>query len=180
MYSNELSRYSGQRGTMPLSEAMTQLFREAFTSPFGGHFTGGGPGNGVNLYEQDQKYFMQVPIPGARLDKFNITARENVITLHGAIELPTPEGAHTLFQGAGGGEFHEQIALPSDIDAEHVSAEYQDGVLTLTLPKARHAMERTISVTPGQSSLGQVRVGTGTGQRTSSGSDKQPAGAGQR
>ena len=98
---------------------------------------------------------MQVPLPGAKPDQLNITARENVVTLQGTIELPAPEGARVLYQGIGGGQFREQVVLPADVDAENANAQYQDGILTLTLPKAQHAQERTIRISQGQTGMGQ-------------------------
>jgi HSP20 family protein len=154
MATRDLTRSTGPRGVMPLSEAMNQLVRDAFTSPFGG-----GPGltasQGVNLYEQDNRFILQVPLPGAKPDQLNITARENVVTLQGTIEPPAPEGARALYQGLGGGPFREQVVLPADVDAENASAQYQDGILTLMLSKARHAQERTIRISQGQTGMGQ-------------------------
>lgn len=165
MSSRDMTRYSGQRGAMPLSEAMGQLFRDAFTSPFwdGGYRT---VGHAVNLYEKDNSYILQVPLPGIKQDQLNVTARENVVTLQGTLEFPVPDGARALYQGSGGGQFWEQIALPSDIDAENASAQYQEGILTLTLPKAQHARERAIPIGAG---AGQSRLGTDAGQRQAQG-----------
>lgn len=44
------------------------------------------------------------------------------------------------------GDFHQQVQLPGDVDAERATADYRDGVLALTLPKAAHAKARTIKV----------------------------------
>ena len=155
MATRDLTRSSGQRGAMPLSEAMNQLFRDAFTGPFGGAAPGLTVSQGVNLYEQDNRFILQVPLPGAKPDQLNITARENVVTLQGTIEPPAPEGARALYQGIGGGQFREQVVLPADVDAENANAQYQDGILTLTLPKAQHAQERTIRISQGQTGMGQ-------------------------
>jgi HSP20 family protein len=172
MSSRDLTRYSGSRGgVMPLSEAMSQLFRDAFTSPFGAGVTTMTIGQAVNLYEQDNNYIMQVPLPGIKQDQLNITARENVVTLQGTVEIPAPQGARSLFQGIGGGQFREQVVLPSDIDAENASAQYQDGILTLSLPKAQHARERTIPIMAGsgqqQARLQQQGQMQQQGQQTS-------------
>src|SRR5947208_7807524 len=154
MSTRDLTRYTSPRSVMPLSEAMTQLFRDAFTSPFGAGAPGPTVSQGINLYEQDNTYILQIPLPGVKPDQLTITARENVLTLQGTIEFPAPEGARALFQGARGGQFREQVVLPADVDAENASAQYQDGILTLTLPKAPHARERTITVSRGQSRSG--------------------------
>lgn len=182
MATQNLARYNGPRGAMPLGEAMNQLFRDAFTSPFSFSSTGTMSGLGINLYERDDSYILQVPLPGVKADQLKISARENVVMLQGTTETAAPEGARPLYQGAGGGQFREQVVLPSDVDAERANADYRDGVLTLTLPKAEHARERTIAISQadGQNSTGQ-RISSGqqgtSGQQASSG---QPVSAGQR
>ena len=70
-------------------------------------------------------------------------------------EPPAPEGARPLYQGLSGGQFREQVVLPADVDAENASAQYQDGILTLMLPKAQYAQERTIRISQGQTGMGQ-------------------------
>jgi HSP20 family protein len=46
----------------------------------------------------------------------------------------------------GGGEFREEVTLPGEVDADRASAEYHDGILTLTLPKAERAKAHTIKI----------------------------------
>jgi HSP20 family protein len=137
----------------PLSEAIDRLFRDAFTWPraFGEAFgPPGGGGMAGNLYETDESYILQVPLPGVKVDELEITARENVLTLQGKTEIAAPEGARAIWGGMGDQEFREQIQLPGDVDAERASAEYRDGILTLTLPKEEHARVRTIKVGGGR------------------------------
>ncbi|MDB5057522.1 MAG: Hsp20/alpha crystallin family protein [Chloroflexi bacterium] len=150
MSSPNISRYSGSGGLMPLAEAMNQLYRDAFTTPKGFGAPGTSMGLSVNLYEKDNSFILQIPLPGVKPDQLNITARENVVTLQGTTEIAPPEGARPLFQGASAGQFREQLILPADVDAENASAQYQNGILTLTLPKAQHARERRIALNQGQ------------------------------
>jgi HSP20 family molecular chaperone IbpA len=96
---------------------------------------------GANLYEQDHRYILQVPLPGIKQEQVTIDARDNLVTLQGAIEFAAPKGARAIFKNAGDGQFYEVVALPGDVAAEHATVRYQDGVLTLTLPKAQHAYE---------------------------------------
>jgi HSP20 family protein len=50
----------------------------------------------------------------------------------------------------GAGEFREQVTLPGEVDADKASADYQDGILTLTLPKAERTRAKTIKVSGGR------------------------------
>jgi HSP20 family protein len=159
---DNITRYNRPMGMTPLSEAIDRLFRDAFTwprtlgEPFG---PSGGGGMAGNLYETNESYILQVPLPGVKADELEIAARENVLALQGRTEIVAPEGARAIWGGMGSQEFREQIQLPGDVDADRASAEYHDGILTLTLPKAEHAKVRTIKIGGGrtQSIEGQQR-----------------------
>src|SRR5919201_5479493 len=134
---------------MPLSEAVDRLFRDAFTRPrmFGDVFpTTSHFGLSSNLYETGDAYIMQVPLPGVKVDELEITAHQNVLTLRGKTEVTVPEGGQSIWVGMGGGEFREEVTLPGDVNADQASAEYHDGILTLTLPKTERATVRQIKV----------------------------------
>ena len=146
---NNITRYNQPAGFMPLGEAVDRLFRDAFTWPrmFGDVVPAASRfGLSSNLYETPESYIMQVWLPGAKVDDLEITAHDNALTLRGKTEIAAPEGAQSLWVGMGGGEFREEVTLPGEVDADQASAEYDDGILTLTLPKAERARVRTIKV----------------------------------
>ena len=146
---NSITRYNQPASVMPLSEAVDRLFRDAFTWPrmFGDIFpTGARLGLNSNLYETGDSYIMQVALPGAKVDELEITAHGNVLTLRGKTEVTVPEGAQSIWVGVGGGDFREEVTLPGEVDADQASAEYHDGILTLTLPKTERAKVRQIKV----------------------------------
>src|SRR5436309_11235862 len=147
---NSMTRYNQPSSFVPLSEAVDRLFRDAFTWPrmFGDAFPTVSRFGGVssNLYETRDSYIMQVLLPGVKVDDLEITARENVLTLRGKTEIAVPEGAQGVWVGMGGGEFREEVMLPGDVNADQASADYHDGILTLTLPKPERAKVRTIKV----------------------------------
>jgi HSP20 family protein len=61
-------------------------------------------------------------------------------------KVELPEGATVHWNGFQSGQFQQSFSLPSPINAERVEAHYNNGVLTLHLPKAEHAKARTIKV----------------------------------
>jgi HSP20 family protein len=99
-----------------------------------------------NLYETGDSYIMQVSLPGVTVDELEITAQENVLRLRGKTEVTGPEGAQSIWVGIGGGEFREEVTLPGGVNADQASAEYHDGILTLTLPKTERAKAHTIKI----------------------------------
>jgi len=181
MFSRDLVRHSSPRAIVPLNQAMSQLFRDAFASPFDLGAAASSYRLGLNLYEKDDNYILQVPLPGVKPDQYKIMARDNVVTLQGSSDFSSPDGAKPLFQGAGGFEFREQVVLPGDVDAEKVTAHSQDGILTLTLPKAKHARERTIKVHHQGQTASIEAGGNGARQQMSStGSASEKVGAGRQ
>src|SRR5438552_844088 len=109
---DNITRYSRPMGMTPLSDAIDRLFRDAFTWPrtFGEAFgPAGGAGMTGNLYETNDGYILQVPLPGVKVDELEITARENVLTLRGRTEIAVPEGARPIWGGMAGQDFHEEV-----------------------------------------------------------------------
>ena len=168
MSNQDLSRRT-PRHSVPLSDAMNQLLRGAFTSPFG-LAAATTLSAEMNLYETNDNYILLVPVPGVKPDQLSITVRENVVTIQGSTEIPAPEGARPIYMGTGPSQIREQIQLPGDVNADQAVATYDNGVLTLTLPKAPSARERAIPMRLGstgqtfqgqQGQMGQGQMGQG-------------------
>ena len=139
----------------PLSEAVDRLFRDAFTWPrlSGDHVQNYAGALNSNLYETGDSYIMQVFLPAAKASDLQITAHQNVLTLQGSAGVPAPEGARGIWVGLSGGEFRQQVTLPGEVDADKATAAYDDGVLTITLPKSERSRVKTIKI--GASSNGR-------------------------
>ena len=60
--------------------------------------------------------------------------------------MSPPPRARGIWVSLGGGEFSKQVTLPGEVDAEKASADDQDGVLALLLPKAAHMRPKTITL----------------------------------
>jgi HSP20 family protein len=134
---------------IPLSAAMDQLFRDAFAWPrvLGADGSRGFAGGlGSNLYETDDEYILQMALPGVKADELEITAHRNILSLQGSTGVAAPEGARGLWTGLPDGQFSEQLTLPGEVDADAATADYHDGILTLTLPKAAHTRAKKIAV----------------------------------
>jgi HSP20 family protein len=150
---NSLTTRYGRPGLTPLSEAVDQLFRDAFTWPRAVEAPAGPARLSLrsNVYETDEAYLVQTLLPGVKAEELNVTTDRNLLTIEGTAAIAAPEGARGIWIAFNGAEFREQVSLPGEVDAARASAEYRDGMLTLTLPKAEKARIKTIKVT-GQSS----------------------------
>jgi HSP20 family protein len=104
------------------------------------------PGLTSNLYETESGYSVELPLPGIKAEDVEISVQENLLALKVKRQWSTPEKARVLWQGFASGEWQQTFTLPGEVDAAHVEAHLEDGVLRLHLPKAAHALPRQIKV----------------------------------
>ncbi len=95
----------------------------------------------LNLWTGAQGAVLTAAIPGVDPDDLEITVHQDTLTLKGKRGPDEGEGAATYHRRERRhGAFGRTVALPFSVDAEHVQAGIEDGILTLMLP--RHESER--------------------------------------
>ncbi len=100
----------------------------------------------VNIFQQGDDFIAVLEIPGVGKDDLAIEAKENTIRISGRKAIEYGEGASVHRRERLSGVFDRSIALPIDINADAVRAEYRDGVLALFIPRAEHEKPRTIKI----------------------------------
>jgi HSP20 family protein len=101
----------------------------------------------VNMWEGDEAVTVELEVPGLKSDQVEISVVGNQLTLR--VERPdlTQEGVTYHRRERPVGSFTRVLRLPVDVEPDRVEAALNDGVLTITLPKARSAKPRKIQVT---------------------------------
>lgn len=101
----------------------------------------------ANIRETDDAYMLAVELPGMKKDNIEITVENGFLQLRGERQLEdeTKEGSYHRIERAYG-TFVRRFTLPNAVEADKTDANFQDGILTLTLPKASTAKPRRISV----------------------------------
>lgn len=101
----------------------------------------------LDVIEDDEKFIIKASIPGINPDDLEITFSDNILTIKGEIkdEAETQEGKYHLRERRYG-LFQRSIALPERVDADKIEAVYEDGVLTLFVPKVEEIKPKRISV----------------------------------
>lgn len=140
-----ITRYNPFNEAVSLREAMDRLFEDSFISPRFGNTLSNRTATG-NLYETNEGFTLQLPIPGIKPENVEITVQQDVVTLKWENKVEIPEGAHVHWHGFQSGQYQQSFTLPAPINSDLVEASYNDGILTLRLPKAEHAKARTIKV----------------------------------
>ena len=90
-------------------------------------------------------YLLEIEMPGVKKDGLEISVENNELTIIGRQSLPTAEG--TLIHRESRPEnFRRVYEIDPSIDADKISAKIDQGLVTLTLPKAEHVKPRRITV----------------------------------
>ena len=101
----------------------------------------------LDIQETDDVYTVITDIPGISAEQINISLDDGVLTISAMIERDElDENTRVLKQERHYGPFSRSIRLPQEVDVEAIEAEYHDGVLSLSLPKAPEAKPRQITV----------------------------------
>ncbi len=102
----------------------------------------------VDVYEEGENVMAKMNIPGVDPEKINVSVEDNMLRVSGAHEEEKEEKQkHYYHKEIKKGSFERVIALPQDVQKDKVSAEYKNGTLTVTLPKAnKEIASRKISI----------------------------------
>jgi|SRR5579859_1107236 len=141
---SNLIRWNPFRDMIAMNEAMDRLFDDNY----GGHNGGFRSFNPmVDLVEKDDHYVVKAELPGIDPSKVDIRVEGNVLTLKGDYEEEgeKQEGEYHLHERRQG-SFTRSFSLPTPINADQSTAEFDKGVLTLNLPKDETAMPKRISI----------------------------------
>ena len=122
---------------------------DLFQAPAG--WQGNGDGGHIRLAldvsEDDNGYSVKASLPGIDPTDLEISFSENSLTIRGKIQAESVgENAKWHLRERSFGKFVRSITVPAAVNADDISADYEDGVLTLTLPKAEEVRPRIIAV----------------------------------
>ena len=124
--------------------------RDEMERAFGGHGlrrVSGSVYPPLNLWGDDDSLYVEAELPGFELSDLEIfVSGENQLSIKGERKAPEHEGGTWHRQERGFGSFSRMIELPEPVDTEKVTAEFTNGVLTITMPKREEAKPRRIQV----------------------------------
>lgn len=97
-------------------------------------------GPAIDLYETDSEVVVKASLPGAKKENVDVSASDEGVTIHGETkseEEVKEDGyyRHEIRRGS----FHRVIPWPTSVDAEKVSAKFEDGILEIRAPKTEKA-----------------------------------------
>lgn len=103
----------------------------------------------VDVVEDAAGITLYADLPGVPKDKLNLQVEADTLTIEGEVAIPTPDGLEASYAEVGLPRYRRVFTLSKELDATKVSAELNQGVLKLRIPKAEHAKPRRIEIQAG-------------------------------
>jgi HSP20 family protein len=100
----------------------------------------------ADIFESRDALTVILEMPGVEKSNVEVRVEDGVLSVHGRLDLSKYQGLQPLYTEYNIGHYARSFQLSSQIDQTKISAELQDGVLSLSLPKIEEAKPRTIQV----------------------------------
>ena len=100
----------------------------------------------ADIYETEGALCVVMEMPGVEKNRLNVALENDVLRVDGQIDFANYENMEPVYTEYNVGHYARSFTLSNKIDQEKISAQLEDGVLTLTLPKAKQAQPRRISI----------------------------------
>lgn len=145
----DLVRWEPFRDLVTLRDAMDRLFEESFVQPMRLTPWDGGRGTPValDIYQTDESVIVKASLPGVKADEIDISVVGDVLTIKGELKAEEEvKEEHYIRREMRYGSFIRSVEIPVSVDSDKAEAVFENGVLTLTLPKAEEVKPKAIKV----------------------------------
>ncbi len=139
-----LIRWEPMREVMTLREAMDHLFDDAFTRPVG---MAGSSLPAIDLYQTSDAVVIKAALPGFKPDDVQISVTSDVLTLRGEFKQENEQN-DTVYhlRERRHASFERSLTLPTSVQTDKARADFENGVLTIQLPKSEEVKPKSISI----------------------------------
>ncbi len=153
-------RWNPIREMAAMQNALDRMFDESWGRWSGVDGDAIGEGSlALDVDENDNHYTVTTALPGVSAENINVRIHNDMLTIEGEIPEQTREkkdGDRSLLKERYYGRFSRSIRLPQPVNRDKVEASFDNGVLTLTLPKSPEAQPKVIPV------KAQAKLGNGS------------------
>lgn len=142
---SNLTRWEPMRDMMSLRDAMDRLFDDAFTRPIS--LSGVSAMPAIDMYQTNDDVIVKATLPGVKAEDVDITVTGETLTLRGEFKQEDEKkdsSYHIREQRYG--SFERSILLPTDVKADKAKADFEDGILTVTMPIAEEVKPKSITI----------------------------------
>ncbi len=148
---SRIVRWDPVREVVSMRNQMDRLMSDVFSTPaaWQNDEYAGFMRLALDVSENDNTYTVHASLPGIKAEDVDISFSENTLTIKGETkDERTEENEKWHLRERRFGSFMRAISLPSAIKEDAIDARFEDGVLTLTLPKAEEVKPRRIAIKP--------------------------------
>jgi len=142
-----ITKWDPFRDLLNLQNEMTRVFGRAYGENAEGERTWAPP---IDIYETADAYKVVAELPGFTPDQVDVTVNEGTLTIKGErkfYEETNEENFHRIERRFGA--FQRLVSLPQQVQADKVEAGFENGVLTVSIPKAELVKPRKIEIRAG-------------------------------
>jgi HSP20 family protein len=128
-------RFGGRLGPSSVENQLDWLFGAAlngYANSRGGQFP-------VDVYEDKDNLYVKAELPGTTRDAITVEIVDGSLSINASRKEKSAEGENTV-------SFSRLVNVPDEVQADKVSATYENGILTVTLPRKEEAKPRKINV----------------------------------
>lgn len=152
-----ITRYDPLGEMVSLRSAMDRLFEDSFVSPLSWRTIAGSEGGitpAVDVHETADEIVISAALPGVRADDVEITMTGQTLVLRGELKADeTVQRDQYLYRERRYGSFGRSLQLPVRVEGDKAEATFEDGILTLRIPKAEEVKPRQIRIHAGSNAL---------------------------
>ena len=145
-----ITRYNPYGELVTLRDAMGRLFEDSFVSPLTWRQLDGEMLNpAMDVHQTGDEIIVTASLPGLKAEDVDITITGQTLAIRGEFKADEKvERDQYLYRERRYGTFHRQVELPVRVQGDATTATFEDGVLTLRIPKAEEVKPRQIKVKP--------------------------------
>jgi|SRR5208283_997330 len=155
-----LTRWDPFREFVTIQDRMNRLFRDSY-APEGQDqsLTSTAFAPPVDVYEDEHNVTLKIEVPGIDEKDIDVRIENNTLTVHGERKFEKEEKEENYRRVERQyGSFTRTFTLPNTVDQESVKADYDKGVLKITLAKKAEAKPKQIKVNVGSQSSGSQKT----------------------
>ena len=145
---SNLMRWDPFRDALSLRNAMDRLFEDSFVTPhFGWIAPASAAGMALDVYETKEQVVIKAALPGVKPEETEVTITGDTLTIRGeSKEEKEVKEENYIRKERHFGSFARSVTLPAGLEADKAEAIFENGVLTLKIPKSEQVKPKSIKV----------------------------------
>jgi HSP20 family protein len=142
-----IERWDPFREAVSLRDAMNSLLQESFIRPGGSVASRDHAPLPLDISENDESFVVRASMPGVKPDDVQITVQGDTLSIRGECKCEEEkQGDQWHLRERRFGSFQRTVTLGTPVNSDRADAQFEHGVLTLTLPKSETAKPRQIKI----------------------------------